>query len=333
MACRSLLVLLAIFLRVLCAAPAQSAAEAPPTAAQAPPAPPRAEMHARHRAFLEEHCKQCHGPERQKGKFRVDNIPFVIEDLQNAERWQKILNSLNSGEMPPEEEKQPPNQAKADFLDDLSNVMVVARRTLNDQNGVITMRRLNRREYKNTLRELLGVEINVAELPSDTGTGGFDTFGANLFMSANQFEQYQSIGLQALDEAFTRFAASGEELKLHIEVEDNNVRIRKNYQDQLEALKRATEWAKGVEVAAARPENATVVAELRNAAKNQDLFLREWSKIKARPPRRVLVLTRARIMPTRRPARLAMARKWAWASCGRIMNITSKSRISIPARI
>jgi hypothetical protein len=51
------------------------------------------------------------------------------------------------------------------------------------------MRRLNRREYQNTLRDLLGVEINVAELPSDTGTGGFDTAGQNLFMSANQFEQ------------------------------------------------------------------------------------------------------------------------------------------------
>ena len=240
-------------------------------------------MHAKHRAFLEEHCKQCHGPEKQKGKFRVDDLPFVIEDLQNAERWQKILNSLNSGEMPPEEEKQPPTEAKADFLDDLANAMVAARRTLNDQHGVITMRRLNRREYKNTLRELLGVEINVAELPSDTGTGGFDTFGSNLFMSANQFEQYQSLGLQALDEAFTRFAASGEELKLHIEAEDNNVRIRKNYQDQLNALEHATKWAKAVEEAAASPENTIVVAELRNAAKNQDLFLREWAKIKGAP--------------------------------------------------
>ena len=283
MACRPSPILLVIFLRALCVAPVLFAAEVPPAPDKVPPAPPRAEMHARHRAFLEEHCKQCHGPEKQKGKFRVDNIPFAIEDLQNAERWQKILNSLNSGEMPPEEEKQPPNEAKADFLDDLSNVMVAARRTLSDQHGVITMRRLNRREYKNTLRELLGVEINVAELPSDTGTGGFDTFGSNLFMSANQFEQYQSIGLQALDEAFTRFAASGEELKMHIEVEDNNVRIRKNYQDQLDALARATEWAKAVEDAAARPENATVVAELRNAAKNQDLFLREWSKIKGAP--------------------------------------------------
>jgi hypothetical protein len=50
------------------------------------------------------------------------------------------------------------------------------------------MLRLHRREYANTLKDLLGVEINVSELPSDTGPGGFDTVGSNLFMSANKFD-------------------------------------------------------------------------------------------------------------------------------------------------
>ncbi len=240
-------------------------------------------MPEKHRALFKEHCVSCHGPEKQKGKFRVDDLPFTITNVETAEKWQKVLNAMNSGDMPPEDEKQPPNEAKADFLDDLSNVMVAARRALNDQHGVITMRRLNRREYKNTLRELLGVDINVAELPSDTGTGGFDTFGSNLFMSANQFEQYQSLGLQALDEAFTRFAATDEVLKLHIEAEENNTRIRKNYEENLAALERATKWAAEVEKAAAKPENAAVVAELRKTAKNNDLFLREWAKIPGAP--------------------------------------------------
>ena len=240
-------------------------------------------MDAKHRTLFKDHCVSCHNAEKQKGKFRIDDLPFTLSNVETAEKWQKVLNAMNSGEMPPEDEKQPPNAAKADFLDDLSNVMVAARRALNDQHGVITMRRLNRREYKNTLRDLLGVDINVAELPSDTGTGGFDTFGSNLFMSANQFEQYQSLGLQALDEAFTRFAATDEALKLHIEAEENNTRIRKNYEENLAALERATKWAAEVEKAAARPENAAVVAELRKSAKNNDMFLREWAKIKGAP--------------------------------------------------
>ena len=149
----------------------------------------RAVMDQRHKALFQETCVSCHGPDKQKGKFRVDDLPFEIKDIETAEKWQKVLNQMNSGEMPPEDEKQPANAAKADFLDDLANVMVAARRTLGDQNGVITMRRLNRREYKNTLRELLGVDVNVSDLTGDSGAGGFDTVGANLFMSANQFEQ------------------------------------------------------------------------------------------------------------------------------------------------
>ena len=252
------------------------------TAALAADAPQPA-MDAKHRALFKDYCISCHGPEKQKGKVRLDDLPFSITGLETAERWQKVLNQMNSGEMPPEDEKQPPNAAKTDFLDDLSNVMVAARRNLGDQNGVITMRRLNRREYKNTLRELLGVDINVAELPGDTGTGGFDTFGSNLFMSANQFEQYQSLGLQSLDEAFTRFAAADEQRSLHVEAEDNNVRIRKNYQEQLDALERATKWAKAVEEASSTPENAAVVAEIRGRVKNDDFFRREWAKIKGAP--------------------------------------------------
>lgn len=244
---------------------------------------PPARMDAKHRALFEGHCLGCHNAEKQKGKVRLDDLPFTLSTVEAAERWQKVLNAMNSGEMPPEGEKQPSNAAKTDFLDELSNVMVAARRALSDQQGVITMRRLNRREYRNTLRELLGVDINVAELPADGGTGGFDTFGANLFMSANQFEQYQSLGLQALDEAFTRFASAGESLKLRIETEENNLRIRKNYQENLDALARATRWAAEVEKAAALPENAAVAGELRKAAKNNDLFLREWAKLKGAP--------------------------------------------------
>jgi cytochrome c553 len=169
---------------------------------------PQAAMNERHKSLLQDHCVSCHGPDKQKGKFRVDDLSFSLSNLETAEKWQKVLNQMNSGEMPPEEEKQPAREAKADFLDDLSNVMVSARRNLSDQRGVITMRRLNRREYRNTLRELLGVEINVSALPSDTGTGGFDTVGSNLFMSGNQFEQYQLLGREALTEAFEWQAAA-----------------------------------------------------------------------------------------------------------------------------
>ena len=139
-------------------------------------------MPAHHRALLKSHCFKCHNADKQKGRIRLDDLPFTVTDAQTAERWQKILNALNSGEMPPQDEKPLADAEKTDLLDDLANTMVAARRLLADQKGAITMRRLNRREYQNTIRELLGVEIPVGELPSDTGSGNYDTVGANLFM-------------------------------------------------------------------------------------------------------------------------------------------------------
>ena len=240
-------------------------------------------MHEKHRALFKEFCVSCHGPEKQSGKVRLDDLPFELTNIETAERWQKVLNVMNAGEMPPEDEKQVPAALKTDFLDELSNVMVGARRGLSDQGGLITMRRLNRREYKNTLRELLGVEINVAELPSDSGTGGFDTAGQNLFMSANQIEQYQSLGREALEEAFAWQAAAGEERSLRFEAEETLKRIKQRYDEQLDALDRSTKWVKAVDDAIARPENAEVVAQLRKTAKSEDFVRREWAKINGAP--------------------------------------------------
>ena len=98
----------------------------------------RATMNERHKAFLQNHCEGCHGAEKHKGKFRVDHLSFSMTNLETAEKWQKVLNQINSGEMPPEDEPQPSRDAKADFLEDLSNVMVAARRSLSDQRGAIS---------------------------------------------------------------------------------------------------------------------------------------------------------------------------------------------------
>jgi mono/diheme cytochrome c family protein len=245
--------------------------------------PPHAVMPEKFRALFKENCVSCHNVDKRKGSFRVDDLPFTITDVQVAEKWQKVLDAMNSGDMPPEDEKQPATADKADFLDALANVMVAARRTLGDQNGVITMRRLNRREYRNTLRDLLGVEINVSELPSDTGTGGFDTVGSNLFMSGNQFEQYQSLGREALDEAFARQANAVVEKKLRYEAETSTPIVAKFVAHQIDARERAQQWVKAVEEAAARPENVEIVAQIRKESKNDAIFRRSWEKIPGAP--------------------------------------------------
>ena len=102
--------------------------------------------------------------------------------------------------MPPEDEPRPEASAKTEFLDDLSHQLVTSRKILSDTGGEITMRRLNRREYENTLEDLLGVEVDASELPKDARPGEFDTVGSSLFFSSDQFEQYLKIARRVLDE-------------------------------------------------------------------------------------------------------------------------------------
>ncbi len=121
-----------------------------------------------HAELLREHCQDCHNADKQKGKFRIDDLLTDIGDSRTAERWKKVLAAMNSGEMPPEKEKQLVAEAKADLLDELAKALVAAQRNLSDSRGVVTMRRLNRREYSRTLESLLGSGIEVQELPPDT---------------------------------------------------------------------------------------------------------------------------------------------------------------------
>ena len=92
-------------------------------------APPEALLPESHRSLFETYCYECHDSVIEEGEVNLETISFNIgEDIASAELWQKILNSLNSGEMPPEEEPQIPNAEKTVFLDDLSNQLVVALR-------------------------------------------------------------------------------------------------------------------------------------------------------------------------------------------------------------
>ncbi|TWT60910.1 DUF1592 domain-containing protein [Rubinisphaera italica] len=238
-----------------------------------------------HFLLLQSHCLDCHSMNNAEAAFRVDTLPLTISDIETAARWQKVLNALNSGEMPPKEEPAIEKSLKADFLDHLANAMVAARRNLADQKGVITMRRLNRREYQNTLHELLGVEINVNDLPSDIGSGSFDTVGSNLYMSSTQFEQYMALGREALDEAFEWKAAFNVHNILRFETEEITSKVAKHIEYQLDAQSRATEWTKLVDEAVAKPENANIVAEIRAGplGNHAHIFYRSWKKFPGVP--------------------------------------------------
>ena len=246
-------------------------------------AAPRAVLEESQRQFLAAHCATCHGAEDPEANFRVDDLPLAIDTVAAAERWQKVLGALNSGEMPPADQPRPDPAAKADFLDVLATTMVVARKSLADQGGRIAMRRLNRREYKNTLRDLLGVEVDVSDLPADTSPLAFDTVGASLFMTASQFEQYEAIGRDALAAAFKKHAAAGLKKQLRVEAEKTLDKFRKANENLQANQQAAREWFKKLEAAVASPENAEFVAKTRPTLKKEEEFKFHWRSLSGLP--------------------------------------------------
>jgi hypothetical protein len=257
--------------------------------------PVHARLDETQRAFFKDYCAECHGAETQEGKLRLDDISFAIESVEQADRWQKILNQLNSGEMPPEDAKQPARERKTELLDALSQTLAKARKIIGDQGGRITLRRLNQREYRNTIRELLGVAIDVRDLPTDGGTGTFDTVGASLFMSSDQIEQYLALGRRALDECFARASGQQQRFKTREEAEVvGNKRMDGLFQSTKEHHDHYARWAAAVDEAAKRPENVAIAAQLRKKAEKPRpssgvpyatplLFYHDWEQLRGAP--------------------------------------------------
>jgi hypothetical protein len=159
------------------------------------------------RPLLEKKCFECHGPEKKKGDLDLATFADYASVTNALEVWQTVNERVVAFEMPPKKAaelnygehqkfvkwlRELPKPAHAD-CDQLASD-----RTASFYRGYVMSRRLNRAEYSNTVRDLFGIELNVASLlPADGGGGeGFDTSGNALFLSPIHIEKY----LQAADQ-------------------------------------------------------------------------------------------------------------------------------------
>jgi hypothetical protein len=171
--------------------------------------------------FLKAYCTSCHGPEKQKGKLRLDTLKADFSDPLVAEKWKEVVNSVNGHEMPPEEEKQPAPEAAAQFAEWLEQSL--AKAEIAKRSTRVVLRRMNRAEYDNTIRDLVGVDIKPSEkFPEDPPAGGFDNIGQALTMSPMQVELYYAAARQILDRALLE-GAQPESIKWHFEPEENTL--------------------------------------------------------------------------------------------------------------
>ncbi|MCI0462168.1 MAG: DUF1592 domain-containing protein [Gemmataceae bacterium] len=154
------------------------------------------------RPFLARHCQECHGGEKPKGDFRVDRLSADLADEAVRGRWLTVLKRIHAGEMPPKSKPRPPEkevQALTDWVRGRAEAAEAARRATQ---GRVVLRRLNRVEYENTVRDLLGVDIDLqALLPEDTPAHGFDNVGEALHVSSFLMERYLEAAEKALNVA------------------------------------------------------------------------------------------------------------------------------------
>jgi len=159
------------------------------------------DFHGDVRPILAERCFSCHGPDKQKGKVRFDTLSTdLANDSAAAETWHDALNALQLGEMPPDDEPQPTDVERQQLTSWIQGALDHALAAKHSTGGKVVIRRLNRAEYQNTMRDLLGLDIDfIRNLPPDTPSpDGFQNNGAALGMTGMQLEQYLDTARDAL---------------------------------------------------------------------------------------------------------------------------------------
>lgn len=104
--------------------------------------------------FLKQYCFECHGSDKQKGDYRFDTLGTDLAELKTLETWQGILDQLNLGEMPPKKNTQPQSKETAKLIAALTPALQQAYAERKSTGGQAVIRRLNKFELRNTLRDL-----------------------------------------------------------------------------------------------------------------------------------------------------------------------------------
>lgn len=160
-------------------------------------------------AFIKQYCIKCHGVEEQNGDRRFDALTAAIKTPDDALLWQEILDQLNQGAMPPEDERQPQKEELLATVDAITQSVADARERFKGTGTHTVLRRLNSFEYRHTIGDLLGLNVAgwnpTADFPPENRIGGFDNNAAAQVTSDMLLDHY----LVAAEEAIQRATAFG----------------------------------------------------------------------------------------------------------------------------
>ncbi|HTQ99788.1 MAG TPA: DUF1592 domain-containing protein [Candidatus Acidoferrum sp.] len=149
-------------------------------------------------SMLDKYCSKCHNNDDYSGELSLDGRG-PADALKHPEIFEKVLRKLKISAMPPRDQKQPSREERAGFVAALEHTLDAAA-AAHPYAGTTTIHRLNRAEYANSIRDLLGVEVDLTDLlPSDGGDFGFDNIAELLRSSPMLLDRYMTVGLRVAD--------------------------------------------------------------------------------------------------------------------------------------
>ena len=141
--------------------------------------------------FIADNCVFCHNAKKPSGGLNLEKFQTAASLSEGRETWEHAIQKIQSGEMPPKGAPKPDPAEVKTFLNFLESEFARADKNVKPDPGRVTARRLNRAEYNNTVRDLLGVDINPsADFPQDDSGYGFDNIGDVLSISPVLMEKY-----------------------------------------------------------------------------------------------------------------------------------------------
>lgn len=146
--------------------------------------------------FLTKHCADCHTGENSEGHVQFDLQPIPWESAESTSLWERVYHAVSAHEMPPADAVQPTPAGRQQILGWLERQL-----TKHAKPGGTVIRRLNREEYENTIRDLFDyAEFTAPDaFPSDDSEHGFDNIGEGLILSPPLMAQYLELATQVAD--------------------------------------------------------------------------------------------------------------------------------------
>lgn len=153
-------------------------------------------------SFIQKHCSKCHAGEQMEADLKFPEMTTREHIASHRKRWELTLSMVETSQMPPSDEPSPSDDERMTFKENVAKLFDELDRNAKPDPGRVTMRRLNRFEYRNTIRDLVGVDFNPADsFPSDDIGYGFDNIGDVLSLSPLLMERYLAAAEQIMNQA------------------------------------------------------------------------------------------------------------------------------------